>query len=150
MLACAAGRVTLADEFHFFGKLIVLDHGHGVNSLYAHLSEISVREGESIAKSQRIGAIGMTEPGAGSDLAGIRTTAVRDGDFYVVNGSKTFISNGQHADVVIMAVKTDVAADARWSTASLPFAADSLARGQTAPTFDEDAPARPQAAQDLS
>jgi hypothetical protein len=60
VLGCAGGRVTLADEFHFFGKLIVLDHGHGVNSLYAHLSEISVREGESIAKSQRIGAIGMT------------------------------------------------------------------------------------------
>jgi len=60
VLACAGGRVTLADEFHFFGKLIVLDHGHGVNSLYAHLSEISVREGEPIAKAQRIGAIGMT------------------------------------------------------------------------------------------
>ncbi|MCA3427521.1 MAG: M23 family metallopeptidase, partial [Roseomonas sp.] len=60
VLASAAGRVTLADEFHFFGKLIVLDHGHGVNSLYAHLSEISVREGESIATAQRIGAIGMT------------------------------------------------------------------------------------------
>ncbi|MCA3280325.1 MAG: M23 family metallopeptidase [Roseomonas sp.] len=60
VIACATGRVTLADGFHFFGKLIVLDHGHGVNSLYAHLSEITVREGESIAKAQRIGAIGMT------------------------------------------------------------------------------------------
>jgi murein DD-endopeptidase MepM/ murein hydrolase activator NlpD len=52
--------VTLADEFHFFGKLIVVDHGHGVNSLYAHLSEIAAREGENITKGQRIGAIGMT------------------------------------------------------------------------------------------
>jgi alkylation response protein AidB-like acyl-CoA dehydrogenase len=49
----------------------------------------------------------MTEPGAGSDLAGITTTAIRDGDHYVVNGSKTFITNGINSDVVITAVKTD-------------------------------------------
>jgi alkylation response protein AidB-like acyl-CoA dehydrogenase len=49
----------------------------------------------------------MTEPGAGSDLAGIRTTATRDGDDYVVTGSKTFITNGINSDVVITAVKTD-------------------------------------------
>ena len=48
----------------------------------------------------------MTEPGAGSDLAGIRTSAVRDGDDYVVNGSKTFITNGINADLVITAVRT--------------------------------------------
>jgi acyl-CoA dehydrogenase len=52
-------------------------------------------------------AIAMTEPGAGSDLQGIKTTAVRDGDHYVINGSKTFITNGQHADVVILVAKTD-------------------------------------------
>ena len=54
-----------------------------------------------------IGAIGMTEPGAGSDLQAIRTTAIRHGDHYVLNGSKTFITNGQHADLVILAAKTD-------------------------------------------
>jgi len=53
-----------------------------------------------------IGAIAMTEPAAGSDLKGILTTAKRDGDEYVVNGSKTFITNGQHCDLVILAVKT--------------------------------------------
>ncbi|MBW3664329.1 MAG: acyl-CoA dehydrogenase family protein [Actinobacteria bacterium] len=53
-----------------------------------------------------IGAIAMTEPGAGSDLAGIATRAVRDGDHYVLNGSKTFTSNGQLADVVIVVART--------------------------------------------
>jgi alkylation response protein AidB-like acyl-CoA dehydrogenase len=56
-----------------------------------------------------IGAIAMTEPAAGSDLAGIRTTAMRDGDHYVVNGQKTFITNGINSDLVITAVKTDPA-----------------------------------------
>jgi long-chain-acyl-CoA dehydrogenase len=52
-------------------------------------------------------AIAMTEPDAGSDLAGIRTSAVPDGDHYVVNGAKTFITNGIHGDLVVTAVKTD-------------------------------------------
>lgn len=52
-------------------------------------------------------AIAMTEPDAGSDLAGMRTTAVQDGDSWVINGSKTYISNGINADVVIVAAKTD-------------------------------------------
>ncbi|RAT94645.1 acyl-CoA dehydrogenase family protein [Brevibacillus sp. Leaf182] len=54
-----------------------------------------------------ITAIAMTEPGTGSDLANLRTTAVRDGDHYVVNGQKTFISNGIHSDLIVVAVKTD-------------------------------------------
>ena len=56
-----------------------------------------------------ITAIAMTEPGAGSDLQGIRTTAARDGDHYLLNGSKTFISNGQLCDLVIVAARTDPA-----------------------------------------
>jgi alkylation response protein AidB-like acyl-CoA dehydrogenase len=59
-----------------------------------------------IASGELITAVAMTEPGAGSDLAGIRTTAKRDGDSYVVNGAKTFITNGINADLVITAVKT--------------------------------------------
>jgi long-chain-acyl-CoA dehydrogenase len=51
-------------------------------------------------------AIAMTEPGTGSDLAGIQTSARRDGDDWVINGSKTFISNGQHADLVVAATRT--------------------------------------------
>ncbi len=53
-----------------------------------------------------ITAIAMSEPGAGSDLAGVRTTAIRDGDTYVLNGQKTFITNGEHADLVIVVAKT--------------------------------------------
>jgi acyl-CoA dehydrogenase len=60
-----------------------------------------------------IGAIAMTEPGAGSDLQGIKTTAVDKGDHYVLNGSKTFITNGQNADVVIVVAKTDPAKGAK-------------------------------------
>jgi alkylation response protein AidB-like acyl-CoA dehydrogenase len=56
---------------------------------------------------EMITAIAMSEPGAGSDLAGVRTSAVRDGDHYVLNGQKTFITNGEHADLVIVVVKTD-------------------------------------------
>ncbi len=54
-----------------------------------------------------ITAIAMSEPGAGSDLAGIATTAVRDGDGYLLNGQKTFITNGEHADLVVVVAKTD-------------------------------------------
>ena len=54
-----------------------------------------------------VGAIGMTEPGAGSDLQGMKTSALKDGDDFVLNGQKTFITNGQHADVIVLAAKTD-------------------------------------------
>jgi alkylation response protein AidB-like acyl-CoA dehydrogenase len=60
-----------------------------------------------IADGTLITALAMTEPEIGSDLAGLRATAVRDGDVYVVNGSKTFITNGINSDLVITAVKTD-------------------------------------------
>jgi alkylation response protein AidB-like acyl-CoA dehydrogenase len=63
-----------------------------------------------IASGELITAIAMTEPGIGSDLASMTTTAVRDGDDYVVNGSKTFITNGINSDLVIVAVKTDPSA----------------------------------------
>ena len=55
----------------------------------------------------KIGALGITEPGAGSDVAGIRTTAILDGDEYVINGSKTFITNAARADFMVLVVKTD-------------------------------------------
>jgi alkylation response protein AidB-like acyl-CoA dehydrogenase len=58
-------------------------------------------------KGELISSLGITEPGAGSDVAGIRTRAVRDGDEYVINGSKTFITNGVRADYIVLVTKTD-------------------------------------------
>ena len=66
-----------------------------------------------LATGELIGAIAMTEPGAGSDLQGIRTTAKQDGNHYVINGSKTFITNGQHANLIIVVTKTDPSAGAK-------------------------------------
>ena len=63
-----------------------------------------------MATGEIITAIAMTEPGAGSDLQGMATTAVRDGDSYIINGSKTYITNGQMSDMVIVCAKTDTTA----------------------------------------
>lgn len=59
-----------------------------------------------VVTGETVLGIAMTEPGTGSDLAGIRTSAVRDGDDYIVNGAKTFISNGQSGDLFVVAVRT--------------------------------------------
>ncbi len=66
-----------------------------------------------ICRGETILAVAMTEPGTGSDLKAIRTTAVRDGDEWVINGSKTFISNGIHSDMVVVVCKTDPSAGAK-------------------------------------
>jgi len=66
-----------------------------------------------LASGDSIGAIAMSEPAAGSDLQAVKTTALRDGDHYLLNGSKTFITNGWHADLVIVVAKTDPALGAR-------------------------------------
>jgi len=66
-----------------------------------------------MASGELIGAIAMTEPGAGSDLQGTKTSARKDGNHYVINGSKTFITNGQHANLIIVVTKTDPAAGAK-------------------------------------
>lgn len=65
-----------------------------------------------ICSGDTVLAIAMTEPAAGSDLRGMKTTAMRDGDHYVINGQKTFISNGHHASLVVLAAKTDLSGDA--------------------------------------
>lgn len=66
-----------------------------------------------MVSGEAIAAIGMSEPGCGSDLKAVRTTAIRDGDDYVINGQKTFITNGQNCDFVLLACTTDPEAGAR-------------------------------------
>jgi acyl-CoA dehydrogenase len=66
-----------------------------------------------LATGELVGAIAMSEPGAGSDLQGVRTTARKSGNQYVLNGSKTFVTNGQHANLIIVVAKTDPAQGAK-------------------------------------
>ena len=66
-----------------------------------------------LATGELIGAIAMSEPGTGSDLQGVRTTAKKSGNGYVLNGSKTFITNGQHANLIIVVAKTDASVGAK-------------------------------------
>lgn len=73
-----------------------------------------------------IGSVGMTEPGAGSDLQAMRTRAERDGDHYYISGQKTFITNGQHCGVIVLATKTDNSAGSRGMTL---FTVDSSLEG---------------------
>src|SRR6201999_4227744 len=66
-----------------------------------------------LATGELIGAIAMTEPGTGSDLQGVRTKAEKSGNGYVLNGAKTFITNGQHANLIVVVAKTDPAGGAK-------------------------------------
>ena len=75
--------------------------------------EVKQRYLPKMVSGEMIGAIAMTEPDAGSDLKSLRTSARRDGDEYVINGQKIYISNGFNADIIVVAAKTDPAAGAR-------------------------------------
>lgn len=87
--------------------------GSSIQSIVAHYILAYCTEAQKrnwlplMARGELLSAIAMTEPAAGSDLQGIKTVARRDGDHYVINGSKTFITNGLHAGIVCLAVKTD-------------------------------------------
>src|ERR1700687_6093780 len=86
--------------------------GQGVHSICAHYlvnhgtEEQKKRFLPGMARGDLIGAIGMTEPAAGSDLQGLKTRAIRDGDDYLINGSKIFITNGYLAGLIALVVKT--------------------------------------------
>jgi acyl-CoA dehydrogenase len=91
----------------------VSSFGSGIHSIVAHYilalccEEQKKRWLGQMVAGEKIGAIAMTEPGAGSDLQGVMTTARRDGDSYIINGSKTFITNGYLSDLIIVVAKTD-------------------------------------------
>jgi len=101
------------------GRRGISSFGHMVHSILAHYvlnygSEAQKRNWlPRMASGELVGAIAMTEPGAGSDLQAVKTRAVREGSEYVINGSKTFISNGLHAGLVGVVAKTDVTKGAK-------------------------------------
>jgi acyl-CoA dehydrogenase len=104
--------------------------GQGVHSICAHYlvnhgtEEQKHRFLPRMASGELIGAIGMTEPGAGSDLQGLKTRAVRDGDDYVINGSKIFITNGYLAGLIALVVKTQPGAGAKGTSILMVETAD--------------------------
>ncbi|WP_018403199.1 acyl-CoA dehydrogenase family protein [Marinobacter gelidimuriae] len=100
-----------------FGALStnVMVHSDIVAPYLSHLGNDGQKQQwlPKMVSGEAVGAIAMTEPGAGSDLQAMRTRAVKESDDYILNGSKTFITNGQHADMVIVAAKTDPSAGAK-------------------------------------
>ena len=110
------GGGTFAEEAVMIEELAQagIQFGSNVHSIVAHYILAYGNEKQKrkwlprMALGELVGAIAMTEPCAGSDMQGITTTARRDGDHYVINGSKTFITNGWHANLVCLSAKTDV------------------------------------------
>ncbi len=83
-------------------------HGIALPPIVAHGSrELQQRVVPPVLRGEKVAALAITEPGGGSDVAALKTTAIRDGDHYVVNGEKTFITSGMRADVLTVAVRTD-------------------------------------------
>jgi acyl-CoA dehydrogenase len=117
--------VVLTEELHRSGAW-ELGAGMGVhNDITMPYIDILGNEGQKMrwlpkcCTGEYIGAVGMTEPGAGSDLQAIRTTAIRNGDEYIINGQKTFITNGCYCDLIVLAVKTDPRAQPPYKGVSL-------------------------------
>jgi acyl-CoA dehydrogenase len=121
--AYGGGGGTLAHDIVIFSeaaRALIASFGNTVHSgICAHYIDAYGTEEQKrrwlpgMARGDKVCAIAMTEPGAGSDLKSVRTHARRDGGHYVINGSKTFITNGWHADLVILVVKTQPELGAR-------------------------------------
>jgi len=104
--------LVAAEELILAGRSVgtmvgLSSHGIAIPPIVAHgTEEQKQRFVPPVLRGDKIAALAITEPGGGSDVAGLRTTAVRDGDSYVVNGAKTFITSGVRADLVTTAVRT--------------------------------------------
>lgn len=111
-----AHQAIVFEELGYCGDMAFGIHVHAIVAHYLLNQGTQAQKLKylpKLASGEMVAAIAMSEPGAGSDLKGIRTSAVRTADGYKVNGSKTFISNGYLADLVVVVVKTDADAGAR-------------------------------------
>jgi alkylation response protein AidB-like acyl-CoA dehydrogenase len=104
---CASGYHSLATGYNIHANIV----GPYINNIGTQQQRDKWLPG--MVSGEIVTALGMTEPSAGSDLAALRSKAIKDGDEYVLNGSKVFITNGIHADMVIVAAKTDPSAGAK-------------------------------------
>jgi len=105
-----AHQAVVFEELSYAGDMAFGIHVHAIVAHYILNQGTEAQKKKYLplmASGEMIAAIAMSEPGAGSDLKGIRTSAVRDGDGYRINGSKIFISNGYLADLVVVVTKTD-------------------------------------------
>lgn len=128
---------VVIEEFARQGYLTIAGTMLGVHSgIVAHYilnngtEEQKQRYLPGMASGEIVAAIAMTEPSAGSDLQGIKTTAKSDGNGYVINGTKTFISNGQHCDLVLVVARTDTAAPGSKGTSLIFVDADAEGFGR--------------------
>jgi long-chain-acyl-CoA dehydrogenase len=114
-----------------------------VNYLVSYGSEEQKREWlPKMVSGEVVTAIAMTEPGTGSDLQGIRTTAKKAGNHYVINGSKTYITNGQNADLILVCAKTDTEVQPAWKGVSIILVEanrDGFKRGRNLDKIGQDA-----------
>ncbi|MGI6604498.1 MAG: acyl-CoA dehydrogenase family protein [bacterium] len=118
-MGALAGAITIEELARGSSSVaLTLDaHWLGVDPIVAHgTPEQKAKYLPDLVSGAKLGAFALTEPSAGSDAAGILSTAVRDGDFWVLNGTKAFITNGGAADIYLIAVKTDKTKGARGIT----------------------------------
>lgn len=111
-----AHQCVVFEELSYAGDVAFGLHVHAIVAHYLLNQGTEAQKKKylpKLASGEMIAAIAMSEPGAGSDLKGIRTTALKDGDAYVLNGSKTFISNGYLADLILVVAKTEPDAGAK-------------------------------------
>lgn len=120
---CGAGGVAASLLSHTIGLPPVATHGS---------AELKGRIIPRVLSGEKIAALAVTEPGGGSDVAALKTTAVRDGDHYVVNGEKVFITSGMRADYVTVAVRTDPASKGPSGISALLVEGDSVGLSRSA------------------